>query len=398
MTAEQRAAAERSRTASARLRTAAGDGAPAGSAAVTVPVDATPQVFAEASLSENTVRAYRSDLRQFARWRAGFLDHEISEPHELEQVTTAPVDPTEVAAFLADKANAVLPDGGQRYAPATISRYVAAIDWEHARRGHTPPGSTPIVRDVLKGIRRTRSVPVRRAKPMTLKALQTTLLKIDVADLQTGALGTRDQALLLFGFVGAFRESELTALAVADLRLVDGEGVYARVRKSKTDQDGVGRIKVLQQGANPVTCAPCAYVRLSRLMAAQDARGEAGLFAALTGASLAVHVCTKGSARIGCRRRCRSSVLCRSGPVPEHRDQPDDGREGCRSPRARRGAWGGRLVGHSLRAGFVTEARNAGATDVEIMNQTHHTNAATLQIYDREYAPLVRNAVTRMRL
>ncbi|MCS6524231.1 tyrosine-type recombinase/integrase [Curtobacterium citreum] len=294
MTAEQRAAAERSRTASARLRTAAGDEAPTGPAVVTVPVGATPRAFAEASLSENTIRAYRSDLRQFARWRAGFLDHEISEPYELEQVTTAPVDPTEVAAFLADKANAVLPDGGQRYAPATISRYVAAIDWEHARRGHTPPGSTPVVRDVLKGIRRTRSVPVRRAKPMTLKALQRTLLKIDVADLQTGALGTRDQALLLFGFVGAFRESELTALTVADLRLVDGEGVYARVRKSKTDQDGAGRIKVLQQGANPVTCAPCAYVRLSRLMAAQDARGEAGLFATLTGASLAVHVCTDG--------------------------------------------------------------------------------------------------------
>jgi hypothetical protein len=174
--AEQRAAAERSRTAFARQRATAGDGTPAGArSAVVVPVGASPRVFAEASLSANTVRAYRSDLRQFARWRAGFHDHEISEPHELEQVTTAPVDPTEVAAFLADKANAVLPDGGQRYAPGTISRYVAAIDWEHARRGHTPPGTTPIVRDVLKGIRRTRSVPVRRAKPMTLKALQTTL-------------------------------------------------------------------------------------------------------------------------------------------------------------------------------------------------------------------------------
>jgi integrase len=366
---------------------------------VVVPVGASPQVFAEASLSANTVRAYRSDLRQFARWRAGFLDHEVSEPHELEQVTTAPVDPAEVAAFLADKANAVLPDGGQRYAPGTISRYVAAIDWEHARRGHIPPGATPIVRDVLKGIRRTRSVPVRRAKPMTLKALQTTLLKIDVADLQTGALGTRDQALLLFGFVGAFRESELTALTVADLRLINGEGVYARVRKSKTDQDGVGRVKALKQGANPVTCAPCAFVRLYRLMAAQDARGEAGLFAALTGASLAVHVCAdklgtdllppsmpffRAVSKWGLFRNTGISPTAVGKAVARRALAAGLGEDG----------WSG----HSLRAGFVTEARNAGATDVEIMNQTHHTNAATLQIYDREYTPLVRNAVTRMRL
>jgi hypothetical protein len=287
--AEQRAAAERSRTMFARQRATAGDGplADMGSVIV-VPVGASPQVFAEASLSANMVRAYRSDLRQFARCRAGFHDHEISEPDELEQVTTAPVEPAEVAAFLTDKANAVLPDGGQRYAPGTISRYVAAIDWEHARRGHTPPGTTPIVRDVLKGIRRTRSVPVRRAKPMTLKTLQATLLKIEVADLQTGALGTRDQALLPFGFVGALRESELTALTVADLRLGDGEGVCARVRRSKTDQEGAGRVKALKQGANPVTCAPCAFARLYRLMAAHNARGEAGLFAALTSASLAV--------------------------------------------------------------------------------------------------------------
>ena len=54
--------------------------------------------------------------------------------------------------------------------------------------------------------------------------------------------------------------------------------------------------------------------------------------------------------------------------------------------------------GHSMRAGFITEARNAGATDDEIMNQTGHNSAATLRIYDREYAPLVRNASTRIKL
>ncbi|MBF4609472.1 tyrosine-type recombinase/integrase [Curtobacterium sp. VKM Ac-1393] len=397
--AQERAAAERSRTAFARLRAAAGEGAPLDGGTVTVPADASPRAFAEASLSANTIRAYQSDLRQFARWRAGFLDHEVSEPHELEQIRTAPVDPAEVAAFLAEKANALLPNGGQRYAPATISRYVAAIDWEHGRRGHTPPGSTPIVRDVLKGIRRTRSVPARRAKPMTLKALQTTLLKIDVADLQTGALGTRDQALLLFGFVGAFREFELTALTVADLRIVDGEGVYARVRRSKTDQDGAGRVKALKQGANPVTCAPCAFVRLYRLMAAQDTRGEAGLFAALAGAGLSVHVCADG---LGPDRLPPSMPFFRAvskwGLFRDTGISPTTvGKAVARRARAA-GLGEEGWSGHSLRAGFVTEARNAGATDVEIMNQTHHTNAATLQIYDREYTPLVRNAVTRMRL
>lgn len=397
--AERRDAAERSRTAVARQRQAAGGGSAALELAVQSDGAVSPQAFAEASLSANTIRAYRSDLRQFARWRAGFLDNEVAERHELEQIVTAPVDPAEVAAFLADKANAALPDGGQRYAPATISRYVAAIDWEHARRGHTPPGSSPVVRDVLKGIRRTRSVPVRRAKPMTLKALQTTLLQIDVADLQTGALATRDQALLLFGFVGAFRESELTALTVADLRLVDGEGVYARVRRSKTDQDGIGRTKVLKQGANPVTCAPCAFVRLYRLMAAHDARGEAGLFAALAGATLSVHVCADG---IGSDRLPPAMPFFRAvskwGLFRDTGISPTTvGKAVARRARAA-GLGEDGWSGHSLRAGFVTEARNAGSTDVEIMNQTHHTNAATLQIYDREYAPMVRNAVTRMRL
>jgi integrase len=390
LSADRRAALERSRTAMASRRTLNADLAPG---------DISAPGYAAASLSANTIRSYRSDLRQFARWMAGFLEHEPSHPHQLEGIVTAPVSSEQVAAFVTDKANAVLPDGAQRYAPGTISRYVAAIDWEHARRGYEPPGTTPIVRDVLKGIRRTRSVAVRRAKPMTLKALQTTLLQVDVADLQSGALGVRDVALLLFGFVGAFRESELTALTVGDLRLVEGEGVFARVRKSKTDQDGLGRQKALRQGANPVTCAPCAYVRLYRAVAAQDARGQAGLFTALRGGSLAMHVCHDG---LGEHRLAPMTPFFRAvskwGLFRDVALSPTAvGKVVARRARAA-GLGEDGWSGHSLRAGFVTEARNAGATDVEIMNQTFHTNAATLQIYDREYTPLVRNAVTRMRL
>jgi integrase len=205
--------------------------------------------------------------------------------------------------------------------------------------------------------------------------------------------------LLLFGFVGAFRESELTALTVGNLRFVEGEGVYARVRKSKTDQQGLGRQKALRQGANPVTCASCAYIRRYRAVAAQDALGQAGLFAALRDASLAVHVCHDG---LGEQRLPPSTPFSRAvSKWGLFRDTPLSptavGRVVARRARAA-GLGEDGWSGHSLRAGFVTEARNAGATDVEIMNQTFHTNAATLQIYDREYTPLVRNAVTRMRL
>ncbi|WIB34614.1 site-specific integrase [Curtobacterium sp. MCSS17_005] len=215
-------------------------------------------------------------------------------------------------------------------------------------------------------------------------------------------MNTRDYAMLLFGFVGAFRESELVALDVSDLRLVPDEGVRVRMRRSKTRQEGGGRPKVIRYGSNALTCGPCAFLRLYRLQVAQEQLGQKGIYEALKDVTNDVHVCDTGMppleerldpsapffravSKWGLFRDSRLTSTA-VGKVLQSRvrragiDDADD------------------FSGHSMRAGFITEARNAGATDQEIMDQTDHRSSASLRQYDREYTPLRRNASTRIKL
>ena len=394
MTAEQRAAAERSRTAAAVRRAAArGPRSPV--------VAKTAEQLALEAKSESTVRAYQSDLRQFARWLAGFEDHELHDPTDIADVRTAPRTPKEVADFLAAKAASEVAPGVRRYAPSTIARYLAAINWEHERRHFDPPGKHPRVRDTMQGIRRDDPPPVRRAAPLTLKLLQQTLRAFNLTNFERGAINTRDYALILFGFVGAFRESELVATDVSDYRLVPDEGVRIRMRRSKTQQEGDGPPKVIRFGSNPLTCGPCAFVRLYRLQVGQHQRGEAGMFAALKDVATDVHICDEGLPPHEERLDPAAPffpAVSKWGFFREARLTPTAVGKVVQSRIRKAGVDAEGFSGHSMRAGFISEARIAGATDVEIMNQTGHTSAATLRIYDREYAPLVRNASTRIKL
>ncbi|GAA4682150.1 tyrosine-type recombinase/integrase [Frondihabitans cladoniiphilus] len=395
MDAKQREAAERSRTGAA-LQRAAGRG-------VRPPAPKkTAEQLARESLSESTVRAYRSDLRQFARWLAGFEDHEPHDPDDIAGVETAPRTAKEVADFLAAKSQSEISPGMRRYSPATVTRYLAAINWEHTRLHYDPPGNHPRVRDTLKGIRRDDPPPIARAAPLTLKPLQKTLRAIELSDMERGAINTRDFALLLFGFVGAFRESELVALDVGDLRLVPDEGVRVQMRRSKTRQEGGGRPKVIRYGSNPLTCGPCAFLRLYRLQAAQEQHGQKGLFAELKDATNDVHICDTGMPPI-CDRLDPAAPFFRAlskwGLFRASRLTPTAVGKVLQTRVRRAGLEDiDGFSGHSMRAGFITEALNAGATDQEIMDQTDHRSSATLRIYDREYTPLRRNASTRIKL
>jgi len=151
--------------------------------------------YARAEKAPGTRRAYQADHRLFVAWC------------EAKGVSpTLPVAAETVAAFLAAEAQA-----GKR--PSTLGRRLAAIRYFHKLAGFPTPTDAEAVKATLRGIRRTvGSAKVRKAPALAddIKAM--------VAASPDSLRGKRDRALVLLGFAGAFRRSELVALDVADRR------------------------------------------------------------------------------------------------------------------------------------------------------------------------------------
>jgi integrase len=174
-----------------------------------------------------TLRAYRSDWAHYAAWctEMGFVP--------------VPAAPATVGAYLASLTDK---------APTTVRRRLAALAKMH--RFNDLPWN-PAHRDIrgpLNGLLRRQGRPVARAAPLTLDLLRQLLVTCDVSD-----RGRRDRALLLFGFAGALRRSELVALHVEDVVEVAG-GLKLRIRRGKTDQMGQGAEIGLPRGRHVETC------------------------------------------------------------------------------------------------------------------------------------------------
>src|SRR5262245_47519267 len=124
-----------------------------------------------------------------------------------------------------------------------MSRRLAAIRYAHKLAGHEPPTNSEAVKATLRGIRRTAgSAPARKAPATAEKALAM------VAKAGTDLKGLRDRAILLLGFAGAFRRSELVALNIEDIEFCDG-GLRVAIRRSKTDQEGLGATIAVARGS-----------------------------------------------------------------------------------------------------------------------------------------------------
>jgi integrase len=296
--------------------------------------------YIAASRAENTTRVYRTGWAQFTAW---------CDDHGLRDL---PARPETVAFYVADLAKAAK--------PATIDLRLAAISAAHRSAGYDSPTKEEAVRLVRRGVRRTLGTAQRQVHPVTVADLRTMLegLGIDPA-------GCRDRALLLLGFAGALRRSELVGLDVADVT-ERPDGLTVRLLRSKTDQEGAGRTVGVPYGSKQATCP----VRAWRTW-------------------LEVSGITEGAAFRPVDRHGRI------GPTPLSAQAVA---LVLKRHAARVGLDPGEVAGHSLRAGLATSAAAAGVPERVIAEQTGHKGTAMLRRYIREGSLFRENAASAVGL
>ena len=151
-------------------------------------------------------------------------------------MSALPATAESLCAFLADQATL-----GKR--ASTLGRRLGAVRYFHRADGHETPTSDEKVKAVLSGIRRTiGAAPVRKRA-----ATADIVIVIAMSPTATSLRARRNRTIILLGFVGAFRRSELVALNVEDLEET-AEGILVTLRRSKTDQEGLGRRIAIPRG------------------------------------------------------------------------------------------------------------------------------------------------------
>ena len=262
-------------------------------------------------------------------------------------VTALPASTDIILAFLADQA--------KTKKMATLLRYKSSISVIHKENGFPSPFNVPAVEHMLEGMRRQKGMAQEGRDALDYDAVASAELGDDIETI-------RDRALVLFGFMTALRGTEICALNMEDLEFVD-EGVIVTVRKSKTDQHKTGRVVSVPRSKNKKTCPVRALERWLDL----NENSFAG----------------NGVARL------------KSGPVFRTISRAGE----VTSKRITRGiVWAvvkdlakkagleGDYGAHSLRAGYVTRARQNGVSWDQIRAQSGHKGEIV-----RRYARYVEN-------
>ena len=283
--------------------------------------------FAQAARSPATIRAYRRQWLAFEDWC------------NTKGLPSLPAAPAAVALYVTDKA-------GCGWKVAGLTQALAAISVAHTTAGHPSPRGAAAVKDVMAGIRRTLGVAQRQAAP-----LMAPQLKAMLEAMPDTLRGIRDRALLLVGFAGAFRRSELVGLTVKDVRTTN-DGLEVVLRRSKTDQEGAGMTKALPYSGNPLVCP----VRALQAWMEAGAIQEGPIFREVTRHE------TVSAKALSDRSVARIVKTCGMAAGLDVE----------------------RFSGHSLRAGFATQAARSGKAERAIQRQTGHRSVTMLRRYIRE--------------
>ncbi|MGI8537074.1 MAG: hypothetical protein ACR2K2_11370 [Mycobacteriales bacterium] len=152
---------------------------------------------------------------------------------------------------------------------------MTSIGRAHVGTGHPSPGGDELVRATLAGIRRVNGNRPTRKRALLLEDVKALLGHLPAAGWPGGATRRRDHLLLLLGWAGAFRRSELVSLDVGDVEAHSEDGLHIQLARSKTDQAGAGQLKAVPYGSTPLTCAPCAWRAWREILDLRDRAGTA---------------------------------------------------------------------------------------------------------------------------
>ena len=272
------------------------------------------------SLAENTRRAYLSDLAHFEDWGGQI-----------------PATPELIAYYLAAHAETL--------SVATLVRRIASLSKAHEALGVANPTRSALVKATMRGIRRARGTAQKEAKPLLKDDLV-----IVLQSMCDSLKDARDKALLLIGFAGGFRRSELVGIDWGDVEHVR-QGIVVNIRRSKTDQTGMGRKIGIPFGRTHW----CPVAALDEWLA------RSGIVEGAVFRPVDRHSKTTGSRLSG---EAVSLVVkervAAAGIDPEN------------------------FSGHSLRSGLATSAAQAGVSSWKIRQQTGHASDAMLGRYIRD--------------
>ena len=333
------------------------------------------------SLAPRSKTAYAADWVAFTGWC------------ETYGLTPLPAEPETVRLWLTDLSLQVAEDGGFRYSPASMERFLSSVARTHRDAGFLSPSKDPRVTLVMAGIRRERGARQRRARPLLTADLLRLTGAMDHERWPYAVSAARDTFALWLSYATAFRRSEVAGLATGGVRL-QSDGLHVRLEHSKTDQESRGAVVGVPYGTSPATCVPCAYVRWLRLAAA--ASRAARMRVVLTRQQ--GHVCRSGTPPVDASDPLFRRVD-KAGRVLERGVSGTALNEMLKRRLVQAGYDPRPYSYHSLRAGFVTQARRNGADARSVRLQTRHGSDAMVDVYDREHLPLTEeNAVWRLGL
>ena len=284
------------------------------------------------SKANNTIRAYKSDFKDFSMFCAknGF--------------SSLPTEPKIISLYITYLSS------GRKI--STLKRRIASISVVHRLKGHYIDTKHPIIIENLMGIRRKTGSFQKSKKPILINELKQIIKAIDTTNKNKGRI-LRDKAIILTGFSGGFRRSELVSIDYNDLEFVS-EGVKIFIKRSKTDQSGEGMIKALPYFENKEFC-PVTF--LKKWLDISKIRN--GLIFNISDKSVALLI------------KKYASVA---------------------------GLDSEKYSGHSLRSGFATVSAEFGADERSIMAMTGHKTTQMVRRYIQEANLFKNNALNKIKI